>query len=374
MQVDRSAFSDLLLQGAPEEERAQLADELDGLAECVSSRHFVAGDYLIKEGDVGDAAYLISKGDVEILKQGKPHPVGTAGAGNLLGELALEGRGQRAASVKALTDVHAYRIRAEDYLKAIKTWPEFKRLVTHKLYQQLSDKHQDLQERHQQLLEAQKEKDSLGFLLVTLLLLLTSYALVNGFMVNLLSLPTESWLMFSFSRITELMAVVILWQLVRRSGLTAKDMGLTTVNAVASLKESLLLTLVAMLLMYGLAVYLAAYWDKPTGWNLSRFDYSYITYLLVAPLQEWVARGVFQTSLEKLLGKGKGLVAVLLSSLVFATLHLHVNPILSVVSLISGLIWGALFLRHRNLIGVSVSHFLLGNWVAFLGLWALWTG
>ena len=368
-----SGFSSFLLTGVENESNASLVTALDTLENQASARRFSAGDHLMNEGESGDAAYLIQQGEMDILRADQQEPVGHAGPGHLVGELALEGQGQRMASVVARTNVSAWRIAAADYLQAVETWPELRGLFTRKLYHQLSDKHRALQQRHEQLLVAQKEKDSLGFLMVALLLLLTGYALVNGLLVDLLQLPSESWLMFSFSRTTELLGVVILWQLVRRSSLTLRDMGLTRSNWQRSLLESLLLTVPAALMLLALATYLAQFRDQPTGWDPSRFDYSFVTYLLVAPLQEWVARGVFQTSLEKLLGQNKGWLAVLLSSLVFATLHLHLNPILSIVSLVSGLIWGWMFLRHRSLVGVSVSHFLLGNLIALLGLWALWT-
>ena len=366
-------FSALLLAGLQQPSSQELSAAIQVLGERSELISLTQGQALMLEGEVGDAAYLIIEGEAEVRSERSQNPIGSAQAGSLLGELALEVGGLRTASVFAKTQLTAFKVAAVDYQQAVQACPELRRLVAQKLYGQLSEKHQILQQQHQQLLQVQQEKKSLTFLLVTLLLLLTSYALINSFLVNTFQLPSQSWIMFGFSRVTELLAVLILWKLARHSGLTRRDMGLSLAGWKRALLESLALTLPALLLLYLLAIYLADSWSQPLGWDSSRFDYSYVTYLLVAPLQEWIARGVFQSSLQKLLGEGKGWLAVLLASLVFATLHLHLNPLLALVSLISGLIWGGLFLRHRSLVGISVSHFLLGNWVGLLGFWAIWT-
>jgi len=64
---------------------------------------FYAGQVVFKEGDLGDRAYLIQDGQIEISKTGLP--LATLGKGELFGEMALVDDQPRMASAKALSDV-----------------------------------------------------------------------------------------------------------------------------------------------------------------------------------------------------------------------------------------------------------------------------
>jgi membrane protease YdiL (CAAX protease family) len=58
-------------------------------------------------------------------------------------------------------------------------------------------------------------------------------------------------------------------------------------------------------------------------------------------------------------------MAIILSNLTFAMIHLHVSVIFIVGSFFFGLLLGYMYERHKNLWGVSVAHILVGSWVMF---------
>jgi CRP/FNR family transcriptional regulator, cyclic AMP receptor protein len=90
-------------------------------------------------------------------------------------------------------------------------------------------------------------------------------------------------------------------------------------------------------------------------------------YIALVPVQEFIARGVLQGSLQEFLtGRHVRLKAVLISNLLFATFHLYVSPHFAVAVFLPGLVWGWLYTRHRTLIGVSVSHMLVGVWTLYV--------
>ena len=64
---------------------------------------FYAGTKVFKEGDLGDRAYLIQEGEVEITKNGLL--LATLKKGELFGEMALVDDQPRMATARALTDV-----------------------------------------------------------------------------------------------------------------------------------------------------------------------------------------------------------------------------------------------------------------------------
>lgn len=69
--------------------------------------HLSRGQRVFEQGDVGDCAYLIESGSVEILHReegGAEHCVAVLGVHELFGELALLGEQRRAASARAASD------------------------------------------------------------------------------------------------------------------------------------------------------------------------------------------------------------------------------------------------------------------------------
>ncbi|MBN2255315.1 MAG: CPBP family intramembrane metalloprotease, partial [Deltaproteobacteria bacterium] len=100
------------------------------------------------------------------------------------------------------------------------------------------------------------------------------------------------------------------------------------------------------------------------------FGISYITYIIVAPLQEFIARGTVQSTLERLFsGRHRGFLAILVTSLLFGSLHVYSSIPLAVSALLTSWLWGWMYNRQQTLAGVSLSHFLIGNAAGLMGYW-----
>lgn len=71
-----------------------------------SQIHIAAQDMLFREGDVGDAAYLVDQGRIAILRErnGQSEKLGEIAAGECVGEMALISNDARLASAQALED------------------------------------------------------------------------------------------------------------------------------------------------------------------------------------------------------------------------------------------------------------------------------
>ena len=92
-----------------------------------------------------------------------------------------------------------------------------------------------------------------------------------------------------------------------------------------------------------------------------------IVYLLFSPLQELIARGALQSSLnEFLVGPNRKWWAIVVSNLLFSVTHLHVSIAMAFAVFIPGLIWGWLYSRQRSLVGVSISHMIVGGYAFYL--------
>jgi CRP/FNR family transcriptional regulator len=80
--------------------------EIERLAEAMKERSFPEGDVILVEAEGGVGFFVISEGTVRYSVNGRD--VGSGGAGDYFGEVALLNEGPRAATVTAATDVTVY--------------------------------------------------------------------------------------------------------------------------------------------------------------------------------------------------------------------------------------------------------------------------
>jgi cAMP-dependent protein kinase regulator len=93
-------------------ERSKIADALDAIK-------YSAGSSIIKEGDPGDAFYLLESGEAEALIDGVDRPVKSYKRGDYFGELALLDDQPRAASVVATTDVKVAKLGRDGFKRLL---------------------------------------------------------------------------------------------------------------------------------------------------------------------------------------------------------------------------------------------------------------
>ena len=95
----------------------------------------------------------------------------------------------------------------------------------------------------------------------------------------------------------------------------------------------------------------------------------YVFYILfLAPAQELVYRGILFAEMQRMRNMDNRVILIVSTSS-FCCLHLIYNhPPIIIISFVSGLIWGAIFMKCPNIWGVSLSHALLGAMALFLGV------
>lgn len=92
-------------------------NELTHVAERMVKRHYLPGEVVIREGDIGHELFLISEGEVKVDRGGSE--VARLGAGDFFGELALLSGNPRNASVIATNPLEAYVLGEADFHAAI---------------------------------------------------------------------------------------------------------------------------------------------------------------------------------------------------------------------------------------------------------------
>jgi CRP-like cAMP-binding protein len=95
---------------------------------------------LFKKGDVGDAAYVIIKGDAEVVVTSDDGdiPIAVLHDGDFLGEIAILCDTPRTATVRAKGELKALRIRKEPFFELLHQFPEMAVEMTRLLAERLT--------------------------------------------------------------------------------------------------------------------------------------------------------------------------------------------------------------------------------------------
>ena len=98
--------------------------QLTDVAEKMSKRHYAVGETIIREGDPGEEFFLVSDGEVEVIRA--DHEVARLGPGNFFGEVALISGEPRNATVVAESEVDAYLLGKSDFEAALAASQSFR--------------------------------------------------------------------------------------------------------------------------------------------------------------------------------------------------------------------------------------------------------
>lgn len=91
----------------------------------LKSAIFTPGDYVFREGEIGDSMYFISRGQVEVVSKDGQTIYATLSPGNFFGEIALILQQPRNASIRALEYVDLYTLDQGGLQEVLQKFPAF---------------------------------------------------------------------------------------------------------------------------------------------------------------------------------------------------------------------------------------------------------
>jgi membrane protease YdiL (CAAX protease family) len=153
----------------------------------------------------------------------------------------------------------------------------------------------------------------------------------------------------------------------RKLKIPASEMGITSKKWKKSLFEGILASVVfagLFFVFYKFAKHYSLVDVKPIDLSVGNY-FPMFVYFIQSAAQELFARGFLQTTFQRFFNDHKGIKSNLLASLFFSLIHIHFGIIAVVVTFMGSLLFGALYLRHHNMIGVSIFHWTAG--VCFFG-------
>ena len=115
--------------------------QLRDLAGSFAFRQIHAGFKICRQGDAGDAIYVVADGEVEVVREngGFEEILHVAGPGELLGEVAVQGDVPRTASLRARNHVRYIQINGGDFISLLSLNPDMSIKVIRMMVRRLAD-------------------------------------------------------------------------------------------------------------------------------------------------------------------------------------------------------------------------------------------
>lgn len=353
-------------------------EQISLILQTAEEIHVSAGQYIIREGEKGNEVYLVIEGQMEISKidenTGVQHHIHTMGIGETFGEQTLIDKSSRSASVKALENS---KVLALDLLKFSQVQKSlFAQLIINiagKLSERLRKTSDLTVKTLQAKLKAEEDRLEVGRFLFVMLFLLSAWVFIIAEMKNVTA-SAKMTSFITFPMIIILIVVAIIH--VKISSYPLSFFGLNfnnwKKNALEGVLYSIPLLLFTTLLKWLFVLYVPRFQHEPVivwhlykGRNVSQFLEIIMAalYILLTPLQEFIARGALQSSIKNFLIEFRSpFWAIILSNTIFAAFHAHISGWYALGAFIGGCVWGWLYARQRSLVGPIVSHALVGLW------------
>jgi CRP-like cAMP-binding protein/membrane protease YdiL (CAAX protease family) len=224
-------------------------------------------------------------------------------------------------------------------------------------------------------------RNGVGHIVMTTLCLLSFYTLTLGLLPNFKDVTHAN---FALSPLIIVLFALTFIPVIATSGFPGRFFGLQLDNWRPALFLSLRASAVFLLgflltkwvlintspgfagvsLIGGAQIEIAGKTVSSTPW----YWFAFATYLVLTPMQEFVARCGIQAPLYAFL-HGSELkrrwCAIVASNLVFSAAHAHISLAFALAAFLPGLLWGWLFAKTNSLFAATVSHLIVGSTALF---------
>lgn len=352
-------------------------EELKEIEDACEIKSYEPGEFLIREGEFTTEIFFLVSGSVNLYKMepstGENVNFKEMPAGESFGEMSFIDGSPRSCSIAAGSLTKAYVLSRERLLDKGEKGREILEKLQSTTLLQVNNYLRYLTDRHivslQKEIDGLKKQKNFGFLFVAILMSVFLATIINVVIDDFFRDFNVYSLFFNW---TYAIIILILGVLVATTKveLSFKDMGLTRKNLKKSLVDG------AIFSFFGILVIFCASWliDRINpDFELTRrllnisVPASSLIYLGHSFLQEF-SRGVTQVSLQKFLLDKTGYYAILITSVIFSIFHVHLGSIAMLIAGIASIVFGIIYSRTYNLVGVTLVHFILGFIVASMGL------
>ena len=359
-----------LLVNLNERQRQELEDICD-------RRIYYKGDVLFREGDYTDDIYFLISGQVGLYKTEantqNEIQFKDMSEGQSFGEMSFADGSPRSCSIKAASDeVKVFVLSKQKLIAYVPDSIPILNILSATINNQVSDYLRYLSDQHtstlQQKIDELQVRNAFGHFFMFLLICLSAITGLNALLKDIFSeLDVYSTLFNVVYIIVVVLLPVVLG--LQKTQLAFGKIAFTTQKLKKSLLDGVIFGCLGILLTFGALALVDAIpaLDKLVpGENLvGRFLTWSLTgarmliYFASCYLQQ-LMRAVVQVTLQKFLLDERGFYAVALCALIFGMCHAPYGIYGITITLVASYIFGLVYIRTYNLLGVTLFHFVMG--------------
>jgi CRP-like cAMP-binding protein/membrane protease YdiL (CAAX protease family) len=348
-------------------------DELAAVLQRMEEVTYADGEVIISEGDLLDDIFFLRAGEVTIHKWDEArenhHVIGRLGPGETFGDMSFLDGSPRSSTIVATGPVRALVIRT-----AFAELGEYRAKIARNIALANIERLRRTNEEYVSSLQAELEQASLTNRFGKFFIAILAVMAVNNGVNRLVAASgvdvKATW--FNWASLILLVLPILVFIAgfkypLSTFGVTRRNMARSALLGVA-VSAGMVIAFVG----YRLVLHFASH-----GWqgglpcadmsNPRVFGPLVLFYAPHSVLQEFASRGVVQTALQTFLRDKRGHLAIGVTSMVFAMLHMHHGVVAIVVTFVASVAFGYVYRPHGNLAGVSIVHFVGGTIAEYAG-------
>lgn len=348
-------------------------EELARVAGLMERTIHRAGDRVVREGAPLGALCLVASGTLEVSKgapRGGQHVLARLGAGEIFGEMSFVDAAPASATIVASTDAVVLRLpRSSLPLCGPRSRAELEGRISRAVVERLRALDGSFAASLQAQLEEARVRHHLERFVLMLVALFGLGQVISRTIIP--GLEPAVHMAYSWGFMLAIVLVVVSFM---RAHASPAAFGLTWVNGRRSAAEGLVFGVLLAAVVVGWRVFTKTPEEALFTWGSVGTYSSGLSFLFFAGyplhcfLQELVSRGAVQGSLERFFQKKHRALGTVVTAILFGIFHLHVSVEFALVTFVASLVFGAIYARHRTLVGVTLTHLLLGIASVAVGL------
>lgn len=358
-----------ILQGQPLFETLT-ESELQELSTHCKVKDLHDGSIIIKEGEFTSNLYLIKEGDVALFMQDPKSKIdfqiGFLTVGDYFGEISFyESDKPRACTIKAKSNCQVIEVDKQSLQhskKGLDLFNKMKASIESRHYlQRLSETNSLLVKKLHSEAKLLQENKIFGKFFVLITCMASISVIFNHYLQEYILKSNNPEFIYNILINWVYLLVMLIPCLIfiyhTKRNLTEFGFSLQELSHTA--RDTLALMATFFVVFAGF-ILMGHYQLTFKSFNIPYYLW-FANYLAHSTLQEFVSKGVLLTTLINVLGTNHQIKSILISSLVFATIHINFGFQAVILTFMLGCFLGVLYLKHKNIFGISVLHAVFGT-------------
>jgi len=345
------------------------AEQLREVEKICELRSYGEGEYIIREGEDTDDIYFLLSGKVELLKieqnTQKDIKFKEMLPGQSFGEMSFVDGSPRSCSVKAVTASQIYVLPKHKLLDRVADGREILSIFGATINHQVNEYLRYLSDRHivtlQKRIDELRDRNNFGYFFMILIIVLFFVTMTNVAVNDFFSDYNVDSIFFNWTFL--IVGLFIPWLLViGKMNLSVKEIGWTTKNIKKSTMDGVMFSSWGIITMFAIVYIIDPLFAEnnltENIWEIS-FPITSVFYLIHSYIQEFL-RAIVQISIQKFALDEKGFYSVGITAVIFGMCHTHYRIAAILITLVMNVIFGLIYRRTYNLVGVSLFHWTIG--------------